>query len=294
MTQSGKTTETAIDLANSSRPATSQELVTSLGDNSAEPESEPFPFMRLPLEIRNMVYKELLIQPGSIEIGNIYEEEDRFIYGAFAVRKWMDSDDNEQIERFRQTPVCKLFLTSRTVYRESTPLYFGRNVFGLTDLGKVLSFLGRLSPNLRRAVTSLELKYVGTAPAQANKILATCTGLRQLSIIFSYQTAYMMRGFGTSLMKLRGLKDLLKLRGLKQVGIERDPRFSAEAFDGLFKEMPEFEKALEVLKTPHDPKTLARLDKKDYPNKLHRSIFGKANVATRMENKIMGTAPLPG
>ena len=160
-----------------------------------------------------------------------------------------------------------------------------------SDMFCVPAFLGRLSPNARRAVTSLELLYTGKAPALAFKTLATCVGLRRLRLILcGFETIILLRQQFTGALKLPGVNDCLKLRGLTHVDIHQVPAH-CPWWETYFTDINQFREALQVLKRPHDPVRLARLDKKDYPNRLHRSVFGKANVTTRMESKLIGTAP---
>ena len=127
----------------------------------------------------------------------------------------------------------------------------------------------------------------------AFKMLATCVGLRRLCLILcDYETIRLSRRQYTGALKLPGLNDCFKLRGLTHIDVCRAPVHGSR-WMSYFTDIDEFQEALQVLKEPHDAARLARLDKKDYPNRLHRSIFGKANVTTRMESKLLGTPAQP-
>lgn len=285
--------ERTITLYDSSQPAESPHHIPSLGD-SQEIDEEPFPFMRLPIEIRNMIYTELLVQsvPVTIYASHTYPEGCRRAVVTPAYRRrWGTFNGAARQTSFSPEVFRQLSLTSRGIYRESASIYFAHNTFEFEDLECVPKFLGKLSSDSRRAIATIKLSYVGKAPAAAFKMLATCVGLRRLQIMLEeYDTFLLMRRSHRSVMKLTGLGDCLKLRGLTHVAVDRHG-CEQDFIEEFYADLPKFREALQVLKQPQDPARLARLDKKDYPNKLHRSVFGKANVTTRMENKVMGTTP---
>ena len=294
---SGDTMNTAMEISDSSQQAESRGLVPSLDDNLADSEPKSFPFMRLPIEIRTLVYNELLIQPETVAIyphRTWHDGSKRAVTTPACRRRWVDSNGDVHDTSVSQQIFRQLSLTSRGAYRESTPIYFTYNTFEFEDLECVPGFLGQLSPNSRRAIVSLKLFYVGKAPAAAFKMLATCVGLRRLELVLhGYQTISLMQSSNRCVMKLYGLGDCLKLRGLTHIDVHRDHEHddNHKWLNEYFADLPRFREALQVLKQPHDPARLARLDKKDYPSRLHRSVFGKANVTTRMENQVMGTTP---
>lgn len=245
-----------------------------------QPGPEFAPFMRLPLEIRTMIYKELLIMPGPIEFRSSYylsAEPVCFTTGPLDC----------EIPIY-QKDVCQMFNASKTIRLESAPLYFRYNRFRFQDLRGLEKFLNRIPPTFRRAVASISLKYDYGAAARTMRMLSGCLGLRHLCIVLlpghMFPTPpYRMHG----LMQLQGLNDMLKIRGLEKVEVLVKPWDSGSTIYAVWEDLPEFEKALEVLKEPHTKAQLARQDKKDFPQKASRQIFGKANVVTRAERKLL-------
>ena len=245
---------------------------------------EPFPFMRLPPEVRNMVYKEALVMPGiiSIERGLV-----SFYYARLeVVRNKIGSEIDLKID---QKSTRALLQTSKTVYQEASPVYFGSNHFYFDDVDLLTRFLQTLRPDFRRLITQMTVHYYGRAPAKAMKALSGCISLTQLTLELSVLTAYCMTQKSAGVMTLMGLKDLLKIRGLQDVNIGTSRINLQEAPMGYLAEITIQGDTLQVLKEPHNPIKLKRLEAKDYPKgKSQRTIFGKANVITRAERKIMG------
>ena len=90
--------------------------------------------MRLPNELRNLVYKELLIEPEHVEICFQYVSLDgirRRVAVSGCRRNCAGRYGSERPKLVSQQAVRAVFLTSRTVYRESTSIYFAYNTFEL-------------------------------------------------------------------------------------------------------------------------------------------------------------------
>jgi len=83
-----------------------------------------------------------------------------------------------------------------------------------------------------------------------------------------------------SILKAHGLKHLLKIRGLETLELEFDHSLP----DSILAEDREFESMLQVLKQPKATKAEKQAVKKD---KAVRTVFGKANVITRSEQKML-------
>lgn len=241
----------------------------------------PFPFMKLPLEIRTMVYKELLVLDNPINfmwyVGYSGPRRCQLAAGVKIDKRFV-------IPRPALEQICGLLRTSSAIHEESFRIMFGYNTFHFDELDMFESFVSKLRPDYRRSIARMTLCYFGRAPARAMKLLRECVGLRSLSIILDCMTVYHMpynKGTGfRDIKKLHGMNDLLKVRGIRNLQI-------------TLKAMPErfsvFNSAVQVLKEPHSDVWLRRQEAKDYPQKATRTIFGKANVMTRTEKKVMGT-----
>ena len=135
--------------------------------------------MSLPAEIRNMIFKELLIMPSPVFFEDIIsykpngEEQLLSADPPVAAEEtvivaennqeydttsgiWdglVDSDDSDGPQIIKQSAVRDLFLTSMTVYREAAPIYFGNNVFQFENLDRLESFLSTIGTYARWQVS---------------------------------------------------------------------------------------------------------------------------------------------
>ena len=65
---------------------------------------------------------------------------------------WQDIDYFNSLI-IKQSAVLDLFLTSKTVYREAAPIYFGNNIFQFDHLDRFESFLRTISADSRWKVS---------------------------------------------------------------------------------------------------------------------------------------------
>lgn len=246
----------------------------------------PFPFMRLPPEIRIMIYKELLVMPGTINIKWKFFFEEKILRIEESVR----SKDGMGLD------VCidgksarQLLWASKTIYQEASTFYFGSNHFHFGSLNMLTKCLEHIKPDFRRLLRRITVRYMGYAPAKAMKALATCISLSELTLEICMSTGILERGY-QGLMKLNGLNDLLKIRGLEKVTLDTEDIDSHPRHHfGTFSDKDALADALQILKEPHDPAKLKRQEAKDYPKeKSQRTVFGKANVMTRTESRVRG------
>ncbi|KAK4696619.1 hypothetical protein P7C71_g1335, partial [Lecanoromycetidae sp. Uapishka_2] len=251
---------------------------------------EPFPFLKLPQEVRLMVYKEYLILPGTISIVGSGWAGARSIIKLR--RECALHAPSHQSHVAMDRSVLSLWSTSRTLYKESMSLFFRHNDFRFANLTQLHRFLTRISVNARRAIASIWVGYFGTTPAKTFKLLKECVGLRRLTIELQQSSIgtipWVAKSMGYQLMKIYGLADLLKIRGLQEVEVELGQPTLIPLLRNFDEELVLFKEALQVLKQPHTAAQLTRQEKKDYPHGVGRTIFGKANVTTRMEKKVMG------
>ena len=277
----------AIKMADAAAEVTtvSPETPASAEDNL----QSPFPYEKLSPEIRAMILKELLVMPGPIET---------YYFGArFAVYSFKTEDDSQnsrdQILRredmkILQAPVCQIFLVSKAVYREAVPIYFGCNLFKFHNLDNFYAFARWIGPDPRWQLRKIAVDYDGNAPARAVKFMVECVGLRELEINIRWWSLSKYPNVDQPLQVL-GQKDLLRIRGLEKIqvnfrGCISYYRANAEATEAQY---AAFRETLQVLKQPHDARMLRRQEAKDFPQKARRTIFGKANVVTRSEKKML-------
>ncbi|KAL9632102.1 MAG: hypothetical protein Q9164_005521 [Protoblastenia rupestris] len=265
---------------------------------SAPSNAKSFTFMRFPLEIRIMIYKEALIMPGPIELDNIETRRPAVCILATKGEPCVLDEDGLDPSPYRQiiyqSDICQLLNTSRGIRQEAKPIYFGCNSFRFRHLNHVPRIISAFDPESRRSIRSLSVVFQGRAPAKASKALASCIGLRRLDITFTRQSlryywhARNAQMVLSSLMEMPGLKDLLKIRGIERLTLMKDPSGFGEWESDPFSDWPEFVQALQVLKKPHTKAQLTRQYNKDFPQKTSRTTFGRANVSTRTESTAAG------
>ncbi len=122
-----------------------------------------FPLMRLPPELRNIVYRHIFVSPNGI--------------GAAAIAA-------PQFFRAARSFVNRNFLlTCRQVYRESAHIFYCENLFAFAYVGAFLTFLKCLSMEQRQLLTKLRLSYAqGNIERALTIIVKDCHHLRGLEI----------------------------------------------------------------------------------------------------------------
>ena len=255
-----------------------------------ESATEPFPFMKLPPEVRQMVYREHLIQGGPIHVTSMYPTSKTSV--SVHLGCGIHKPSHDQHVSF-DASVLALLSVSKALNTESVALFYRHNDFHFEHLNHLQSVIDCIAVEARRSLYSICFRYHGTAPAQAMRALKECIGLRCLTIEFDryslghipYNAKTFMNPF--KLGKLHGLQGLLKIRGIKELDVIMEMAFTSN-WSGVADQIDDFRESLQVLKLPRPAAQLLRQEKKDYPEKLgRRTVFGQANVTTRMEKKIM-------
>ena len=267
---------------------------------------QPFRLMDLPVELRYMIFREFLVMPGPVLFRTFarkrlapFSELDE---GAFENMAWsyddifgsygdvMGFDDHfigsPDSMMIRQSSLFNIFSASKTVYLETVPLYFGFNQFEFENLDCMEKFIGKVGAAYRWQITSISVGYIGRAPAKAFKRLNECVGLRELTLSLYWFGLRLGTADTKRKVSMPGMKDLLRIRGLDKVKIVADD----EAGWALrVSDLDSLKKQLEVLKEPRDPKQVKRQEKKNFPTKAKRTVFGAANVVTRSEKQRQNT-----
>ncbi|KAL8791279.1 MAG: hypothetical protein Q9195_005968 [Heterodermia aff. obscurata] len=267
----------------------------SINDHAKVPD-QPFRLMDLPLEIRSMIFREYLVMPGPVFFGRSgWKRLEPFATDDFPERK-MPCDDftgmYPESNKILQSGLVNIFSVSKTIYRETVPLYFGCNQFDFFTLDDLERFLSKIGPEYRWQIASITVNHNGRAPARAVKRLAECVGLRRLTLhIESYSFGGNPRSPHEA--RLLGMKDLLRMRGLDKIVISYDVDEMHFLFKSTFLPQQDvidsLKERLEVLKEARDPKQLMKQEKKDFPTKAKRTVFGAANVVTRSERQMLDT-----
>ncbi|KAL8989966.1 MAG: hypothetical protein Q9169_008239 [Polycauliona sp. 2 TL-2023] len=240
--------------------------ITTVQHDQSSKAAGVFPFMKLSPELRNMVYKEVLVEPKDVllTVGHEY--------------------DPPHVLAFNPPQPSGLLQVSKQIYNEASPIYYRGNTFDCHSVGALHAFLSKLSIENRRSIRSLSFGFFGYAPAKSMKLLQGCTSLKSLKVVIPH---YMMNDYGREmpdgLRDLPGLRDFLKIRGIQELDASRAPNCNYwEHMDpeALIEE-------LQVVKLPKTAAMIGRQDLKDYPpERAKRTVYGKANVKTRSERAL--------
>ena len=211
-------------------------------DRTEEP--APFPFMKLPAELRVMVYKYHFCQSAEHLAGHCEFARERACgSGGPACRLGIV---NEYLH------LGNLWITSKTIYREAMPVYFSTHDFHFSCIGDLFKFLTTIPYYHRQHITKLGFDYTNGCRIpksarvdnfdihQAFRLLSDCPNLIELGICLSGFEIYRI------LQTQWGLKTLLKLRGIERLRIEDADGWAHPPITSL-------ERSLSVLKGPYSP-----------------------------------------
>ncbi|KAL8912171.1 MAG: hypothetical protein Q9171_002805 [Xanthocarpia ochracea] len=246
-------------------------------------QQESFPLMRLPPELRCMIYREVLVAKRDIIVPRPYWSYIR----DHNIRFYRVYDNYDPYHSSSAT--CQIFRVSKALYNEAMPVYFGENTFHFEDLDALETALGILTAERRRSIRSLSISFHGSHPVKSTRLLYGCVSLRRLSLVIkNWGTYHDLSGITPWWQTICGAKALLKVRGIQTLRV-RKAQLNSSAF-GWCSSRGGWEKlvsALQVLKQPYSEAALRRQYRKDYPPaKAKRTVFGRANVVTRSESKL--------
>lgn len=230
-----------------------------------------FPFLKLPLELRNMVYKELLIMPGTLEIIKSWSSD----HVVFLVNRIQNVCAS--IETANQSAVFVVFLVSKQIRREAISIYFGCNKFGAMDTDMLAQLLYHIGPEACNAIREISIEYdLGKHACKAFKLLAQCGGLRKLHfhMLSCPLSEPYPPDFGQFLLKKPGIQSLLKIRGIQELDVVVSCRRGiSDSCEGSDRSKESFTKALQILMEPPDFRKQRRIAPKE--------LWYKAPMMTR-------------
>ncbi|KAL9021079.1 MAG: hypothetical protein Q9185_001747 [Variospora sp. 1 TL-2023] len=241
-----------------------------------KPISSPFPLMKLPPELRIMIYKYHFLQ-------------------AFDHRADVQCWDKRQCEPGgagcpvacinNGEPLHSIFRTCKTSYHEAMPLYFSIRDFHFEKLELLGKFLANIGPYHRQHLTSITFDYemLGATPMfhihEAFRLLGECPNLGQLVIkIASHHIARKTT--------LPALSTLIKIRGLEKVDVRWFDAYWVTYIYG--DDIPAAKRLicdkLRLLHLPHTPAAVKRREAMGITKfaKL-RTTFGRGKPETRAE-----------
>ncbi len=173
------------------------------------------PFLRLPPELRQEVYKCHLIQP-TYELYLCKSEVRHLIYSHYRLPS-----------RRNPNPATSLLCVSRLVYDEAMPIFYRFHHFdicGIHDDCWLWEFLTAIGPERRRHLRAVTFRYPDSPEnvPETFRLLRTAVNLTELYIYMEPNQFYDWLSYEGELCPQdhKGLKELLELRGLRTLEIE--------------------------------------------------------------------------
>ena len=199
---------------------------------------QPFPLMKLPPELRLMIYREYLA-PVSRSTANfkhtytndtsyqhhvIFQKGRRHIkyrhagttksYPMVDLVDFFRNNKKRKIKSLKDTcKVLKLFRASDTIRDEAAPLFFSHTHFIFLQANCAARFLSGLPPTYTNLITSVAMGLSGNGAAAAARHLSKCENLRSLRLNVYPEWIYYQRG----IMSIDGIKNLQLIRGVRKL-----------------------------------------------------------------------------
>ena len=190
---------------------------------------QPFELMKLPVEIRRMIFKENLVMPNPImfyRFGVLNGQQTHNIPPCAMIRSAKEGTQTkcwptiEDAEIIRQSSRLSIFLVSKAIYCETVPLYFGHNNFSFESGRSLWKFASTIGPDCRWQLARVQC-YWASYCVRAAKILSQCVELRELSLEISSES---LRHVDDTFFDYRlvGMEDLLRVRGVNKLSLHTD------------------------------------------------------------------------
>ena len=257
--------------------------------------AQGFPFMKLPPEVRNMIYREFLEDTSIINLIALGDPKKvREVSGKPVLSRY--DPGMPPVIPYSQGQFDPLLLlrASKAIHDEAYPVYYGRNTFFCRGFAALRGFLGRLKREYRRNIRTLGFDMWGNPAAKSIRLLQGCASLQYLHIDCrgvrlwdNLRSDSVLPGY-TELLKLRGIRSLQILRPVKndiyRLGSQTYRILRPADTDAYWEQIIE---DLQVLQQPRSEAMVRRQDCKDFPlENTKRTVYGKANVQTRSERAI--------
>ena len=184
--------------------------------------AQPFELMKLPVEIRHMIFKEFLVMPNPIMFYGFGIPPCAIIKSAKEGPQTDGWPTIEDAEIIRQSSRLNIFLVSKAIYCETIPLYFGHNIFSFESGHSLWRFASTIGPDSRWQLARVQCHWVHYC-VRAAKILTQCVGLRELSLELSFHSFGRVDDSNSG-YRLLGMEDLLRVRGLNKLSLHTDGR----------------------------------------------------------------------
>ncbi|KEQ95100.1 hypothetical protein AUEXF2481DRAFT_234920 [Aureobasidium subglaciale EXF-2481] len=150
-------------------------------------EHEVFPFLRLPAEIRNMIYSLVLERPG----------HKLYIYGknsGVINTLWLRDDGAPRVQQHYSSSLMRV---NKQINVESIPYLFSRHTFDFSDSTMMQKFLEHIGPERIQSLVAVHVqKQFRTTMRKAYQLLSPAVSLSELKLFSSlyhpyYNTAFL-------------------------------------------------------------------------------------------------------
>ncbi|KAI4694366.1 hypothetical protein J4E81_006583 [Alternaria sp. BMP 2799] len=134
------------------------------------PKRKIFPFLKLPAEIRNIIYEYTLIDPSGINLVGVFKHKRRNVERISAKLQaslvegssWSDAHRMSNSVRKNQEEkpaplVTSLLAVSKQIHQEGVDILYGKNEFIFTDSFALYNFMINLGPNRSKSLKTLRI-----------------------------------------------------------------------------------------------------------------------------------------
>ncbi|KAL8768816.1 MAG: hypothetical protein Q9203_006137 [Teloschistes exilis] len=219
----------------------------------------PFPFFKLPAEIRIMIYKHHIQQAADHP------------QCACTLPEWCQSDKLGRGCIYAQynhgVDIGDLLTSCQRIYHEAEPIFEAFQNVMFNDLERLRDGLIKLGPERRRHITRLSFHYTTANPTtttvrrpsvgtQAFQLLYESTQLEQLTIWVHARQLFKDKGM------MNGIHDLVQIRGVENLTIHLLPGWNISRTHRQWRQMGaaarKFRRRIAVLRLPYDEMALWR------------------------------------
>ncbi|KAK8196064.1 hypothetical protein M8818_007216 [Zalaria obscura] len=215
-------------------------------DTALGREGPPFPFMRLPSELRYTVYKLLLSYRAqdapSVRLPLILEDRSLDVLVTNNLARIPFNDPYLLMRCGSMQTKLAILSVSKHIYQEALPYFYNSNRFHFETLWCLRQFLTGIGPERCGYLDQISVRYTVQMDQDASgafKALTTCERLRSLRIL-NFDEAYYLDSRSSRLPSLRGrcnspndipgISQLSQLRGIKDLSFSSPPCPQLEAF----------------------------------------------------------------
>ena len=201
-------------------PEMMSELKSLADQTRGKAQNDAFPFLRLAPELRNRIYKGLLIIPGGITPINSYPTSAASsVYGSGRLK-----EDKRKIPQ----SALNLLLTNRQIHDEAFGIFYHLNHFIFFWPLHFQSFVSTLSTPRKNCIREITIWYKNHSEGNFNSMdftftmLAMIPSLKSLHVVFEDFKVTKSRTRPVSveeLHELPGISTLKKFRGLEELTI---------------------------------------------------------------------------